>query len=61
LQRLLRGRAAQNEMYSAKTAQIDLVHELRLELERPPAGVLGVTLDPTTYLLRVTFLESLGF
>ncbi|KAF6260038.1 solute carrier, TRAMD3 or PAT1-domain-containing protein [Scenedesmus sp. NREL 46B-D3] len=33
LQRLLRGRAAQNEMYAGKTARLQLVRELRLGLE----------------------------
>lgn len=33
LQRLLRGRAAQNEMYAAKTARLELVKELRLGVE----------------------------
>lgn len=33
LQRLLRGRAVQNEMYAGKAAKLQLVRELRLGLE----------------------------
>lgn len=33
LQRLLRGRAVQNEMFAGKAAQLQLVRELRLGLE----------------------------
>jgi hypothetical protein len=37
LQRLLRGRAVQNEMYAGKMARLQLVRELRLGLE----GIAG--------------------
>lgn len=33
LQRLLRGRAAQNQMYAGKESRLQLIRELRLELE----------------------------
>lgn len=38
LQRLLRGRAVQNEMYAGKTARLQLVRELRLGLEGTAGG-----------------------
>jgi hypothetical protein len=38
LQRLLRGRAVQNEMYAGKTARLQLVRELRLGLGGTAGG-----------------------
>jgi hypothetical protein len=39
LQRLLRGRAVQNEMYAGMMAQQNLIRELRLELEATAGGL----------------------
>jgi hypothetical protein len=42
LQRLLRGRAAQNRLYAAKTAQLQLVRELTAEPVAPSGQQEGV-------------------
>lgn len=41
LQRLLRGRAVQNEMYAGKTSRLQLIRELRLGLEGTAGGCQG--------------------
>jgi hypothetical protein len=52
LQRLLRGRAVQNEMYAGKTARLQLVRELRLGLEGTAGGrfvIPGLYTSTCTY------------
>ena len=43
LQRLLRGRAAQNVMYEGKARRLELITELRMEEEQAALGGCGCT------------------
>ena len=63
LQRLLRGRAAQNDMHGARERRLELIRELRVVEERGPQEVVSRTCSAQSLaraLARAHTSESCG-